>query len=639
VKGALARTAAVVALIVMIAVCLEAAVRLFDGFQLFSLRLTPHFSSRVRAAPPPPTLDSLTRQYVASLPVADGVRREWYVASPVPLPHPPLPPELAEVFERIQRDNHVSSDMFKQWNARLVQAKACANDPFFRGFPGFAFSFDPVEPTLHPPYRFLPSVASPYGLVTNRFGFRGHEIAPDKPANVIRIAIAGASTASGSHRQLFSYPELIEPWLNLWAADHAPGVRFEVINLGREGISSTDIAAIVRQEAMPLEPDVILYHEGGNQFTPRDLIKTDGVILPPPAVAPPLAASAYFAVMRRVDVLRRRLGPSSGAEPAKPPHTLAWPASVDEAHPNPDSPALPLHLTDVVHDLDDIRRSADTAGARFVISSFPWMVKDGLVVDPVNFAALHSMLNVSHWPASYAEIKRLVDFQTRVFGAYAVSRGLAFVDVQSAFPLDPVLFTDAVHMTEEGDRLRAWIMFQGLVPIVSAEIAAHRLPRADRTPYVPPPIPQPLPRTSTECDDFAGYTAIDGGVNLSHLTAQYDATVAGQSTKRVVTPPGMNAYAAEALIGNAGRVARPGGVRVRLRVLSGRVAVGVLDPARARMLNYRTIEPSAAMATVHVALPSLAEAGSIMITNAVGRDGERSVAEIIGLEVMASPTQ
>jgi hypothetical protein len=101
----------------------------------------------------------------------------------------------------------------------------------------------------------------------------------------------------------------------------------------------------------------------------------------------------------------------------------------------------------------------------------------------------------------------------------------------------------------------------------------------------------------------------------------------------------MNAYAAEAIIGDVGRVARPGGVRVRLRVLSGRVAVGVLDPARARMLNYRTIEPSDAIATLHVALPSLAEAGSIMIANAVARDGERSVAEIVGLEVMAPPTR
>ena len=636
---ALSRTAALVLVFVMMAVCLEAAVRLVDGFQLFSLRLTPRRSSPTRVTPAPSAADSLTRQYVASLPVADGVRGEWYATSPSPLPHPPLSPELAAVYERIERDHHVSSDMFKQWNARLVQAKACANDPFFRGFPGFAFSFDPVEPTMHPPYRFLASVASPYGLVTNRFGFRGHEIAPDKPAGVIRVAIAGSSTATGSHRQAFSYPELLEPWLNLWAAEHAPGARFEVINLGREGISSTDIAAIVRQELLPLEPDVILYHEGGNQFTPRDLIKADGPIPPPPAAVPPLGGSAYFTLMRRVDVLRRRLGRSPGAEPAKPSHTLAWPAGVDEAHPNPDSPALPLHLTDVVRDLDDIRRSADAAGARLAISSFPWMAKDGLVVDPVNFAALHSMLNVSHWPATYAEIKRLVDFQTRVFGAYAASRGLPFVDVQSAFPLDPALFTDAVHMTEEGDRLRAWIMFQGLMPIVSAEIAAHRLPRADRAPYMPPPIPQPLPRTSTECDDFAGYAAIEGAVNFSHLTAQYDATVNGDSTKRVVTPPGMNAYAAEAVIGEGARVARPGGVRVQLRVLSGRVAVGVLDPARARMLNYRTIEPSEAMATVHVTVPSLAEAGSIMISNAVSHDGQRSVAEIVGLEVMASPTR
>src|SRR5215510_11420793 len=166
--------------------------------------------------------------------------------------------------------------MFKRWNPRFIQERVCGGDPFFRQFPGFAFSYDPAEPSAHPPYRYLAGVATPYGLVTNRLGFRGHEISPDKPDHVVRIAFVGASTTVGNHSYPFSYPELIEPWLNLWAQANAPGVRFEIVNAGREGILSSDIAAIVRQDVAPLEPDLIVYYEGANQFTFRELIEEAG---------------------------------------------------------------------------------------------------------------------------------------------------------------------------------------------------------------------------------------------------------------------------------------------------------------------------------------------------------------------------
>ena len=49
-------------------------------------------------------------------------------------------------------------------------------------------------------------------------------------------------------------------------------VRFDGINAGRNGLGSSDIAAIVRGEILPAEPDLVVYYEGSNQFDLRDTI-------------------------------------------------------------------------------------------------------------------------------------------------------------------------------------------------------------------------------------------------------------------------------------------------------------------------------------------------------------------------------
>ena len=49
-------------------------------------------------------------------------------------------------------------------------------------------------------------------------------------------------------------------------------VRFEILNAGRESITSSDNVAIVRDEVLPLQPDLLVYDEGANQFDLRTLV-------------------------------------------------------------------------------------------------------------------------------------------------------------------------------------------------------------------------------------------------------------------------------------------------------------------------------------------------------------------------------
>jgi hypothetical protein len=608
----------------------EFAVRAIDGYRLFSSRLV-----QTRVLPAEPLAPSPSaRHHVETIPVSGGVRREWFGRAPHPLARLPLSPELAAVSAL-----GVTSDVFKQWNTHYLEEHVCSGDPLFRRFPGFAFSFEPGADTVHPPYRFLPNTTTPFGLVTNRFGFRGHEIAPDKPRGVIRIAFVGASTAVGNHAQAFSYPELMEPWLNLWASEAAPDVRFEVINAGREGISSPDIAAIVRDELAPLEPDVIVYHEGGNQFTPQTLVEEKKGPTAPPRDNEDSTreAAGSSALARRARIFLRRAVRRFGAEPRKPAYRLRWPATVSEQQPDPDASDLPLNLPQIVHDLDDIRQTASEHGATLVVTSFIWMVDRGLVVDPVDRAAFYDALNVKLWPVTYADIRRLADFQNRAFRAYAEKRGAPFIDVSERFPRDLTLFRDPVHMTLDGDRLRAWIMFQGLVPILEAKIAAGAFPQPDRTPFPTATANPPLQRTGLECTRVAGFVPAPSALTAFDLSvADESATLTGDRPKHLVTSGLRNGYAAAASIAATARVAKSGAVHVRLRVNSGRVAVGVLKPDRSAFLTYRTVEPNPEFTDLYLPLSSMSDAGFLMIANAVRQDGERSVVDIDFARVLLS---
>jgi hypothetical protein len=62
-----------------------------------------------------------------------------------------------------------------------------------------------------------------------------------------------------------------------------------------------------------------------------------------------------------------------------------------------------------------------------------------------------------------------------------------FIDVVRYMPFDPDLFADAIHNTQPGINLRAWIVLQQLVPIIEARLASGTWPRS------PPPAQPATP--------------------------------------------------------------------------------------------------------------------------------------------------
>jgi hypothetical protein len=485
-NGLLAAVSVVLCLVVA-----EAATRWIDGHSLWGLR-PPEANVSIG-------LDT-TPQHLDSVPRAGGVDRAWFDSPPPPLPNRGQRSPWTEGAEAANaaapadlRTDFRSTDFFKAWNAAFV-GDPCAS-PFFRGAPGRLIVFDPPAGERRPIYRYLPSTTTPLGLVTNQLGFRGPPVDYKRRPDTVRIVLIGASTTAEAHATAYSGSEMLNYWLNLWATANHPGLKLEVINAGREAVKSPDIEAIVRQEVLPLRPDLVLYYEGANQFDLAPLVKdlparrTDDRQDWNDIVAGWLKeASNWSALARRARALFGLAEVTEGGgEPAKPDYTLVWPRGVDEADPNLASPDLPVNLPVILGDLDRMRKELAAAGSEFAVASFMWLARDGMVVNPVRNRLIYDYLNVSYYPFRYRDIARLAAFQNRVFAKYAATRGVPFIDVVRYMPFDPDLFADAIHNTQPGINLRAWIVLQQLVPIIEARLASGTWPRS------PPPAQPATP--------------------------------------------------------------------------------------------------------------------------------------------------
>ena len=405
---------------------LEIAMRLVDGYRPLTLRLVRR--SAFRLPDGPKWRQSLQAgDYVKALPLASGIEPSWYTQSP---PAQEVGPPDNDLAERARLYPSIDLQANYEWNRRAVLHALCEDEhPDQAVFNNFkdVFTFEPTDGSTVPTFRFLQHAKYPTGLRTNNYGFRGPDIALNKRDNVVRVAFVGASTTIAPHAEPYSYPELVGYWLNLWSRQRNLPITFEAINAGREGTNSRSMQAVVRQELVPLEPDLVVDYEGANQFWPSEYVQA---ALPPrsPISGPPPGRAAQFsAVARRVENMIHTVW-QPGSEPAKPALPVVWPPGLSEVDPDLQDPRLPESLRDIHKDLETIRTDLASSGGRLVMTSFAWLVENGLVLDMRRDAEIFQYLNVTYWPFSYQHVRRFVDFQNRVFRKAAAERGLDFID-------------------------------------------------------------------------------------------------------------------------------------------------------------------------------------------------------------------
>jgi hypothetical protein len=457
----------------------EVIVRAIDELPLFALEL------------PLPVGADTTSVHLDKMPVPAGVKREWFAETPLPLPNRKPVTEQAERWFRDIERKHAETgaefrggDMLKAWNSARV-GNPCDN-AFFREAPAL-YEYDPPDGKPEPPYRFVPNVTGFDSLTTNHYGWRGKPVPFRRSPRTVRIVFVGASTTIGSHHMPFSYPEFVGRFFDVWAKERDLDVHFEVMNAGRESVGSTGIAALVRQEVVPLHPDLVVYYEGANQFSLKSLLREPpkAVPHPPEDLMPPgritawlTDAAIYSALARRVQAATGLLyRPGGGGEWPKPAYTFDWPKGLDEQAPDITRPDLPVNLSTILGDLDQIRGDLEAVGAELVVSSFRWLVRDGLVLDPVRHRYIIDQLNVRYFPFTYRDLARLAAFQNRTLETFARARKIPFIDVAATMPFDPDLYFDAIHKTYPGERMQGWVVFEALVSLIEQRLASGTWPR------------------------------------------------------------------------------------------------------------------------------------------------------------------
>lgn len=501
----------------------EGFLRWHDGFLVWRLALMPVPRETPVAAPAPPQtaaapaaatsapaaatpiepeetpVHGTVAPYLEAMTVPAGVEKAWFRRSPPPPRPQPVIPKWKSHLEEVMGAGEEGYYPGKAYNRFLIDA-TCAHPERLRLFRAGRegrltriFLFDPAQSDPHPAYRLPRGGAGGGGLITNRYGWKSEEIAFDKPAGTVRIAFVGASTTIQGSDHYPAYPDLVVHWLNLWAESAGLEVRFETLNGARWGIRSQDIAAIVQEELLPLEPDLVVYYEGANQFRFTDLIhleEADGntearqrlnltEIAERERNHPLARGAAWSAILRRLFYVVKAGVGFGRPEPEKPAHVLRFPPGVDEFDPDLSHPRLPAALTDIVRDLESIRKGLKRQGGELVLSTFVWTIEPGwdLRHQPWLYEGM-----LRHWPATYAEIRRMADFQNRVYRTFARERGVPLLEVDAGVPRDPNLTDDGMHMPPHGVRLRAWVTFNQLLPLVRARIDGGELPRPDRAP-------------------------------------------------------------------------------------------------------------------------------------------------------------
>ena len=93
---------------------------------------------------------------------------------------------------------------------------------------------------------------------------------------------------------------------------------------------------------------------------------------------------------------------------------------------------------------------------------------------------LYRYWNRQMWPYTYADIAKFSHLQNRIYETFCHNSGSIFIDLAALYPLNPHLFLDGVHTTNAGTKLRAWIVFNQLVPILDKKLSSGELPKEAR---------------------------------------------------------------------------------------------------------------------------------------------------------------
>ncbi|MHA2113832.1 MAG: SGNH/GDSL hydrolase family protein [Candidatus Hodarchaeales archaeon] len=290
------------------------------------------------------------------------------------------------------------------------------------------------------PHQFLNFALNPKHPNHNSLGFRGKEINVEK-GNHFRIFCFGGSSTYGSRVfEEHAYPYVLDKLLSETRINNN---KIEAINAGLPGYASGHILSLFHFRILPLSPDMIIVYSGYNDLQPR-LAGT--------------SASDYTGFFKTWDnpyfkrilfssILARKIIGQRIAVKFNIPD-LIWPP----------------HIVDLVstgfskHSEANLKKTTPAVFHRNILSLVQLAKANDVKV---------ALVTLAFWPDKKNTLvnayKQGIMEHNEETRKIARNENVFLIDLEKIFPRKAHLFADDIHMSEEGNAIRAKLIYEALL--------------------------------------------------------------------------------------------------------------------------------------------------------------------------------
>lgn len=441
------------------------------------------------------------RALVEEITYQKGVDPEWFFLPPASLSMPQNP----ELEARTRANPSESMQENFVWNeAWLAHPTPSFVEMIRQQKTNSLFAFPSYDGSPMPPYRLYPSNNFfPAPWVTNRWGWFGADTGVRKPPHVIRIGIVGDST---SHNM---YALNLQSYLDAWSKHRGSDVRFQVFSAARQGLGIDDELAVLKFEFGPLGLDYVYEYFAPNfSLNPPTMLSLANLpdrgrsgIKPVSHQASDASDRRFRSPIYRFSALARRTSEFFGAagpeevlhEPAKPvitlnlPSGLGGPGKLAKAEQS-------SYFKWLASRLDAFKATAESIKAAPFVSTERLCVWDRMVLRKEKNERLYDVLNGPlFWPFTYADLRLMTNAHNDLIKAWGEANAVTVVDIDGRMPPSPDLCDDPWHDTYIGPQMRAWLIFEAMLPQLEHDLRTGAVPRANGIdssvhPYLSKPI-------------------------------------------------------------------------------------------------------------------------------------------------------
>jgi lysophospholipase L1-like esterase len=298
--------------------------------------------------------------------------------------------------------------------------------------------------TTRPDHVSAPHLA--YSASTNSLGFRGAEIAHEKPPGTYRIACLGGSTTwgTGASSDETTWPAVLEQQLNAALGPDGPYDHIEVINAGVSGYTLMESFINRKMRILPLDPHLVIIYHGINdaQAIRRGDFQTDYSHVrrswtdgrPARGLSSLLAWSHLYGLLIGHD--------GSGARDTLSDHVHVEGYNKLEEHPINE---LKPGIQNFEWTLQEMVAIARLRGVRVVLSTFAW--SDEILANH----------------ASKQDLAQLMARLNRSMREVAKRVKIPLIDLRREGPRQAIDFDDMVHFNDDGNRKAGRLVSRALL--------------------------------------------------------------------------------------------------------------------------------------------------------------------------------